>query len=103
MLKQYNNEGGPHNKKSVPREVWFTNQAALVKLTSIIVNNDLRCFLKSVPENVEGMVLAIFCSNNVLQKFLFTSKLQMNIGQVPLFFNPNPNLIPTPQVANLDV
>ena len=44
-----------YNKKSVPKEAWFTNQAALVKLTSIIVNDDLRCFLKSVPENVEGM------------------------------------------------
>ena len=44
-----------HNKKSVPKEVWLTIQAELVQGAGIIVNDDLRCFLKSLVENVKGM------------------------------------------------
>ena len=44
-----------YNKKSAPEEMWFTIQAVLVKLTSIIINNQSGHFLKSLPENTEGM------------------------------------------------
>ena len=45
-----------HNKeKSVPEEVQFMIQAVLVKLASITINENLRHFLKSVPENAEGL------------------------------------------------
>ena len=35
--------------------MWFTIQAVLVKLTSTVINNNLWRFLKSLPENAEGM------------------------------------------------
>ena len=44
-----------YNEKSAPEEMWFTIQAVLVKLTSVVINNNLGCFLKSLPENAEGM------------------------------------------------
>ena len=44
-----------YSKKSAPKEMWFTIQAVLVKLTSIVINNNLGRFLKSLPENAEGM------------------------------------------------
>ena len=44
-----------YNKKSVPKVVRLTIQAELVQFAGIIVNNDLRCFLKSMAENVKGM------------------------------------------------
>ena len=44
-----------YNKKSAPEEMWFTIQTVLVKLTSIIRNNNSGRFLKSLPENAEGM------------------------------------------------
>ena len=44
-----------YNKKSAPEEMRFTIQAVVVKLTSIIINNNSGCFLKSLPENAEGM------------------------------------------------
>ena len=46
-----------HKKKSAPEEMRFTIQAVLVKLTSIVINNHSGCFLKSLPENAEGMFL----------------------------------------------
>ena len=44
-----------YSKKNAPEEMWFTIQAVLVKLTSIVINNNLWRFLKSLPENAEGM------------------------------------------------
>ena len=44
-----------YNKKSAPEEMWFTIQAVLVNLTSIVINNNSGQFLKSLPENAEGM------------------------------------------------
>ena len=44
-----------HKKKSVPKKVWLTIQAELVEFAGIIVNDDLRCFLKSMAENVKGV------------------------------------------------
>ena len=44
-----------HNKNSVPKEVWFMIQAELIEFANIIVDNDLRCFMKFVPENVGWM------------------------------------------------
>ena len=44
-----------YNKKSAPEEMWFMVQAVLVKLTSITINNNSGCFLKSLRENAEGM------------------------------------------------
>ena len=44
-----------YNKKNAPEEMWFMIQAVLVKLTSIIINNQSGCFLKFLPENAEGM------------------------------------------------
>ena len=44
-----------YNEKSAPKEMWFTIQAVLVKLTSVIINNNLGRFLKSLLENAEGM------------------------------------------------
>ena len=44
-----------YNKKSAPEEMWFTVQTVLVKLTSITINNNSGCFLKSLQENAEGM------------------------------------------------
>ena len=44
-----------YNKKSTPEEMRFMIQAVLVKLTSVAINNNLGHFLKSLPENAEGM------------------------------------------------
>ena len=44
-----------YNEKSAPEEMWFTIQAVLVNLTSIVINNNSGRFLKSLPENAEGM------------------------------------------------
>ena len=44
-----------NNKKSAPEEMRFTIQAVLVKFTSVIINNNLGRFLKSLLENAERM------------------------------------------------
>ena len=44
-----------YSEKSAPKEMWFTIQAVLMKLTSIVMNNNSGRFLKSLSENAEGM------------------------------------------------
>ena len=44
-----------NNEKIAPEKMRFTIQVVLVKLTSVVINNNLEHFLKSLPENAERM------------------------------------------------